>query len=363
MKSFQLLIKPVSFNCNLNCKYCFYLRVSEIYGKEKARMGSEILEILTAKYLNFKFKESIFGWQGGEPTLAGLNFYKKAIRLQQKYGSPGQIIGNALQTNGILINDEWAEFFNKYKFLIGLSLDGPKKIHDKYRLSIGGKSIWHKVMKAAEILRENKVSFNILCVVSKANVNHVKELYNFFLENDFRYLQFIPALEADENGNRAPFSISPEQYGKFLKELFALWSKNPGAMSIRMFDAILARLLNKPMGFCTFEEKCPDYMVIEWNGDVYPCDFFVKKDYFLGNIKKDSFSVIKNRRDNKFGKLKVKIAEDCVKCRWRDLCFGGCVKDRIFPANQQPQKSYFCQAYKIFFDFSIKSFQNLSKKV
>jgi len=186
MEPFQLLIKPASFDCNLRCTYCFYLRVEEIYPeKVHPRMNDEILEKMVSEFLKFRFNESIFNWQGGEPTLCGLNFFKRVVELQQQYGVSGQIIGNGLQTNGILINDEWAQFLAEYRFLVGLSLDGPKQIHDRYRKSIGGKSVWEKVMNAAKCLRDFGVEFNILCVVSKANINQVEDIYNFFIDNGF----------------------------------------------------------------------------------------------------------------------------------------------------------------------------------
>jgi len=315
-------------------------------------MNKEVLERIISKFLKFRFKESIFGWQGGEPTLAGLDFYKEVVTLQQKYGDSGQLIGNALQTNGILINDEWGKFFDKYKFLVGLSLDGPKEVHDRYRKSAGGKNIWEKVMNAADCLKRNNVEFNILCVISKANVNRVKKIYDFFVNHDFFHLQFIPALEVDQNEKIASFSISANQYGKFLCELFDLWKRDPHQTSIRLFNGIVAYKLGYPKGVCTLEKKCADYLLIEWNGDVYPCDFFAQDKYLLGNIMAQNFANLKQKRDNNFGSLKVKLSKDCKECDWLELCYGGCIKDRIFPDNHHPEKSYFCEAYKIFFKHS-----------
>jgi len=364
VKPFQLLIKPVSFDCNLRCNYCFYLRVADEYPKiNHPRMSNEVLEHMVAQFLQFRFNESIFGWQGGEPTLAGLEFFKKVVSLQQKYGKTGQIIGNAFQTNGILINDEWGKFFHNFRFLIGLSLDGPKDIHDRYRKSIGGKSVWQKVINAAECLKRNKVEFNILCVISKANINRVKEVYNFFLDNDFTYLQFIPALEADDDGKKASFSINPTQYGKLLCQLFDEWKKNPNQASIRTFNGILAYYHGYPKGCCTIEKECAEYLLIEWNGDVYPCDFFVQQTYKLGNILEENLSNLKNKRDNSFKKLKVKLGKDCLSCNWLELCYGGCIKDRIFPDNPHPGKTYFCEAYKIFYQHSNNWFLEHSEEI
>ena len=357
MKPFQLLIKPVSFDCNLRCKYCFYLRVKNEYPEIKhPRMSDEILKNLIAQFVNYRFKESIFGWQGGEPTLAGLDFFKKVVKLQQYYGSPGQIIGNALQTNGTLLNEKWVKFLAKYKFLVGLSLDGPKDIHDHYRKTVGGKSVWQKVMDSSELLKRNGVEFNILCVISRANVNRIKEVFEFFIQNEFHYLQFIPALEIDQNGKRASFSISNKQYGKFLCELFDLWKKNPNSASIRLFNGIIAFQQGSPKGYCTFEKDCADYLLIEWNGDVYPCDFFVQQKYKIGNLLKESLRSLMKKRDISFKVFKRDLSKDCVNCEWLELCFGGCVKDKIFPDNLHPDKSYFCEGYKKFFQYTNKWF-------
>ena len=352
MNPFQLLIKPVSFDCNLRCKYCFYLRVSEVYpGQERPRMNEEVLETMISRYLRHRFRESIFGWQGGEPTLAGLDFFKKVVELQQKHGQPGQVIGNALQTNGILIagNPQWGQFLHDYRFLVGLSLDGPKNIHDRYRRTKGNNSVWEKVMSAARTLKKHEVSFNILCVVSKANVNHAERVYDFFLDQGFQHLQFIPALEADAGGKRASFSVNPSQYGNFLVELFEAWNDAPNRASIRLFDALFSHHVGHPKGLCSHEKNCADYFLVEWNGDVYPCDFFVQEGRKLGNLREDDFSVLKKRRDDAFKPLKRRISSDCKEYAWLELCHGGCVKDRIFPDNPHPGKTYFCEAYKTFF--------------
>ncbi len=364
MKPFQLLIKPVSFDCNLKCKYCFYLRVVEEYPKTAhPRMSDKVLERIISQFLKFRLDESIFGWQGGEPTLVGLNFFKKAILFQQKYGNPGQVIGNALQTNGILINDEWCKFFYEYRFLVGLSLDGPKGIHNRYRKSIGDKSVWEKVMNAVDCFKRNNVEFNILCVISKANVNRVKELYNFFIDNEFFNLQFIPALEADHQGKKTSFSINAAQYGNFLCNLFDEWKKEPNKASIRLFNSIIAHYLKYPKSYCTFEKKCAEYLLVEWNGDVYPCDFFVKNKFKLGNLLEENLSIIKNKRTNQFGSLKLNLSNECIKCRWLELCYGGCIKDRIFSDNQNNEKSYFCESYNTFFQYSNNWLMEYCKKL
>ena len=364
MHPFQLLIKPVSYRCNLQCSYCFYLRVKDLYNEIKLpKMNEHILETMISQYLGYRFQESIFGWQGGEPTLAGLDFFKNAVAFQQKYGKPSQIVGNALQTNGILINEEWCKFLNKYKFLVGLSLDGPKSVHDKYRKSIGGKSVWKKVMDAANLMQIHDVEFNILCVISKANVNRVKEVYQFFLNNGFNYLQFIPALETDTTGKKAPFSINSMQYGKFLCELFDFWKDMPNQVSIRLFNSLLTKEMGYPGGLCSLNENCANYLLIEWNGDTFPCDFFAKDSFKIGNIMEDDLLSLFHKRDATFGKLKKNLAQECLVCNWLPQCYGGCVKDRLFADNPHPEKTYYCEGLKMFFQYSNDWFSKYSKKL
>ncbi|TXT60193.1 MAG: Anaerobic sulfatase-maturating enzyme [Promethearchaeota archaeon] len=365
MNPFQLLIKPASYRCNLQCSYCFYLRVCEtVYAdNEKPFMNDTVLEEMIAQYMNYRFPESIFGWQGGEPTLMGLPFFQKVISLQQKYGSPGQVVGNALQTNGVLINEKWARFLSTFKFLVGLSLDGPKDIHDRYRRTNKRRSMWHEVMNAARLFQAHQVQFNILCVVSKANVNRVKEVYEFFVKNGFFYMQFIPALEADSKGKKASFCINSNQYGKFLCSLFDLWKQNPNLVSIRTFDALLSYYLGVPKGSCTFEKQCANYLLIEYNGDVYPCDFFVQDTHKIGNLLDTELHELFEMRNKSFGTRKSKLSEDCSKCRWLHLCYGGCIKDRIFSDNPHPEKTYFCDAYSQFFEHTSKWFQTQAKLI
>jgi uncharacterized protein len=326
-------------------------------------MNQEVLESMISQYLSYNFPESIFGWQGGEPTLAGLPFFRKVVNLQQKHGSSGQVVGNALQTNGLLINEQWAQFLHKYRFLVGLSLDGPKDIHDRYRKTKNNKSVWKKVMNAAKLLQHNDVQFNILCVISKANVNRIKEVYRFFLDHQFYHLQFIPALEIDKEGNKASFSITPSQYGKVLNSLFDVWKRNPNMASIRTFNAILSTYLGAPKGDCAFEKKCADYLLIEFNGDVFPCDFFVQKKYKLGNLLHNPLSKLKNKRESSFEKRKLHLSEECKNCKWKELCYGGCIKDRVFPANPTPEKTYFCDAYKRFFSHAAEWFQKQAQLI
>lgn len=363
-KQFQLLIKPTSYDCNLDCDYCFYKRINEIYSEKRPRMSDEVLESMVKKYLEYRYNESVFCWQGGEPTLMGLDFYKKVIRVQQKYGKGGQKVGNILQTNGILLDEDWAAFLKKYNFFVGLSLDGPKSVHNKYRKFANNAPTWSKVMNAVEILKTYNIEFNVLCVISQANVNHVGELYNFFKEQELKYLQFIPALECI-NGKMAPFSPTDNQYRNFLCTLFDLWKKDDyKSVYIRIYNQILSRYLGETSVSCPFDKNCASYFVVEWNGDIYPCDFFVKPNLKLGNILDvSSFSKLHEIKSKLFSKRKLNLSKDCKTCHWNNICNGGCLKDWDFCENKNKDKTYYCKAYREFFTYSYEWFFKLSHQI
>jgi len=365
MIEFQLLLKPSSFDCNLNCTYCFYKRVQNIYPEIHPRMNFTILEEIIKKYSKVDMPNYIFIWQGGEPTLLGINFFKKVIELQLKYFRRGKFITNSLQTNGILINKDWCTFFKRYNFFIGISLDGPKEIHDFYRKKTNGEGTWDRVMNTIELLKKFNINFNILCVISKANVRKPRELFNFFKRYNLTNLQFIPAFERFDKNRKINFSPSPDEYAKFLCDIFDLWIKEDfNQIHILTFERILERYLGIQYDFCPFGKNCPNYLVIEYNGDIYPCDFFVDKSYKLGNIKDEkNLMEFLHLRNEKFGLLKQKLDQECLKCHWLELCNGGCIKDRYIYNNNFEKKSYYCKAYKIFFTHSYKWYYKISDKL
>src|SRR6266851_342387 len=302
----SLLIKPASAVCNLDCAYCFYLdREADPYkALPSRRMTEETLERLVDTFLFYSYPNSVFAFQGGEPTLAGLPFFEKLVAFQQQYGRDGQSVSNALQTNGILIDDDWCALFRQYKWLLGLSMDGPEEMHDLYRFNKQGRGTWQWVMRALKTMQKNKVDFNILCVLSQANVGKPKEVYNFYKSLGVDNIQYIPLSEFDAAGNPLPFTITAEQYGRFLCETFDLWWPDRRKIRIRFFDNIAEALAGLKPGTCTMHETCDSYAVVEYNGDVYPCDFFVEKDWKLGNLNVDSWGEIarKQRRFNFAGK-------------------------------------------------------------
>ncbi|MHA1268259.1 MAG: anaerobic sulfatase maturase [Candidatus Helarchaeota archaeon] len=365
MTEFQLLLKPTSYDCNSECKYCFYKRVSNIYQVKNPRMDESTLEDIIRKYLGYELEYSVFCWQGGEPTLMGIDFFNKIIDLQKKHGKSGQKVSNSLQTNGYLINDEWAEFLKKYNFLVGLSLDGTQKMHNTFRLLLNQKPTWEIVMNSLRILQEHQLEYNILCVLTKANIKKAKELYQFFKDNNCKFLQFIPALEYLNNNQILSFAPTAEEYGNFLCELFDEWKYDDyNDVSIRIFDQIFSTYLGTSQLSCPFDRTCSGYLVVEWNGDIYPCDFFVQNKYKLGNIlEQDSFSPFLKIKNEQFSQLKQKMSSICMDCHWKNICNGGCLKDRYFYNNIDKNRTYYCIAYKKFFTYSYKWFKNMQIKI
>ncbi len=345
----SLLIKPVSAVCNLDCAYCFYLdREADPYRSLPARrMSADTLERLVDTWLFYSYPESVLAFQGGEPTLAGLPFFEKLVELEQGHGRSGQTVSNSLQTNGVLIDDAWCGLFRSYKWLVGISIDGPEEMHDRYRRNRGGAGTWRQAMRGLEALQKNGVEFNVLCVVTAANVEQPREVYRFFRGLGIEHIQYIPLAEFDSSGGPLPFSISPGQYGRFLTETFAAWWPERRKARVRVFDNIAEALAGRKPGNCTMHATCDSYAVVEYNGDVYPCDFFVEKDWLLGNIETDSWTEIaRRRRRYDFAAKKTIARPECEACEYFAVCRGGCPKLRRGPRGQFEDLDYFCEAYK-----------------
>ncbi len=359
----SVLIKPASAVCNLDCEYCFYLdREADPYSKALERtMSLEMLERLVDGYLFYSYPNATFAFQGGEPTLAGLRFFEKLVEYQQQYGRSGQSVANSIQTNGILIDQAWCDLFKTYNFLIGLSLDGPQDVHDRYRYNKAGHPTWSRVVETAELLRASEVQFNILCVISKANVSRARDVYQFFRKLGIEYVQFIPLAEFHPDGTPMPFTISADEYGQFLCEIFDLWWPERHRMGIRFFDNIAEALGGAKPSSCTLHESCDSYAVVEYNGDVYPCDFFVEDDWKLGNIELDSWPEIARRqRRSHFAAKKAVPHEECAVCEFRGICHGGCPKLRQGRNGSFSDLDWFCGAYKRIF---AKSMPALSREL
>jgi len=352
-RPFTLLIKPAGPDCNIACEYCFYACKSEMFSSAAHRMTDEVQEHLVKSYLECCFEQSSFAFQGGEPTLIGLDFFKRLIELQKQYGSPGQIISNALQTNGILLDDQWGKFLAEYKFLTGISLDGPREYHDIYRKDRAGSGTFDRVMAGIEACRRNNAEYNILVLLNNINVQHPDELFDFFIGLGVQFLQFVPCVEKAENDSKkaSSYSISPEEYGKFMNRIFDRWlDYDIRKLSVRLFDSMLSYLLGNPHTECTFGRQCADYIVIEHNGDAFCCDFYVTGDTRLGNIMEAPIGRLGNNEIKRtFNRKKTEINNKCLICRYLDICRGGCPKDRAMLTGTHKVPSYFCEGYKMFF--------------
>lgn len=352
----SLLIKPASAVCNIDCSYCFYLdREADPYkALPGRRMPLETLERLVDTYLFYSYPRSAFAFQGGEPTLAGLPFFEKLVEYQQQYGRNGQEVSNSIQTNGLLVDDAWCGLFQQYRWLVGISMDGPEEMHDLYRLNRQGKGTWRLVMRAIECLQKNRVEFNVLCVVSRANVAKPKELYAFFRKLGVEHIQYIPLSEFDGLGQPMPFTIAPEEYGRFLCDTFDAWWPDRRRVHIRYFENIAEAVAGQRPGTCTMHETCDSYAVVEYNGDVYPCDFFVEQSWKLGNVNLDSWvEIARRQRRYRFAANKTIPHPTCQVCEYQAICHGGCPKHRHDPRRQFADLDYFCAAYKMIFAKSV----------
>ncbi len=359
-RDLQLLIKPVSGRCNLACEYCFYRRVQESLYPDATVMSGEVLEAMISQLLGLRLTQTSFSWQGGEPTLAGLDFFKEAVRLMMKHGSDGQSVGNAFQTNGILIDDRWSDFLTRYHFLVGISIDGPPEVHNRFR----GKT-FDKAMRGARTAVKLGVDVNILSCVSSAAEGRAKEVYEFLRGEGFRHLQFIPVVEfTDRPGNITEFSCSPEGYGDFLIEAFDVWRADPEPACIRLFDNLIEFAGTGRSTFCVLAPRCASYVVVEASGDIYPCDFFVRKELGLGNVLDSPDALVRARampKADEFARTKLIRPDKCRECEWWRVCRGGCLKERE-AAGAFDQPTYLCEGMKRFFNHSWEHFEMLGRR-
>lgn len=361
LPAFHVMLKPRGAICNLDCKYCYFLSKEMLYPGSRFRMANELLEAYTRQYIEAQqAPEVTFAWQGGEPTLMGLDFFKLAVELQQKHRRPGMSIHNAFQTNGTTLDDEWCRFFHKHGFLIGLSLDGPAELHDAYRVDKGGRPTFRQVMAGLDLLKKHQVEFNILTTVHAANAGHPLEVYRFLRDEvGARFIQFIPIVERDnqtgyQEGNLVTRrSVTGEQYGQFLIAIFDEWvRRDVGRMFVQLFEVALGVWLGGPAGLCVFEETCGKAMAMEHNGDLYACDHFVEPGYKLGNFQEiPLIELVNSEQQRQFGLAKRDtLPRYCRECEVRFICNGGCPKNRILHTpDGEPGLNYLCQGYKAFF--------------
>ncbi len=373
---FSLMAKPFGPVCNLRCRYCFYLEKDILFSQDAdTRMSDEVLEAYIRKTIAATpAQEVAFHWQGGEPTMMGLAFYEKAIRLQQQYAGKKRI-RNVIQTNGTVLDDSWGRFLAAHKFLVGLSLDGPADVHDHHRIDAGGRPTFDRVMRGMRVLRDHGVEFNVLACVTPESCGRALEIYRFFRDNGVGFIQFMPIVERlpDEAatqlglelavGIRAgeaagavrmtPWSVEPLAYGEFLTEIFDEWVRNDvSSIAVMNFEWALAAWLDRPARVCQWMPNCGRSPIIEHNGDVYSCDHYVYPDYRLGNILTDDLQeMIQSDAQCSFGEAKSKALPDyCRECSVLRVCWGECPKRRFLDTpDGQPGLNYLCEGYKAFF--------------
>jgi uncharacterized protein len=361
VSAFHVMIKPRGAICNLDCAYCYFLSKEKLYPDSSFRMSDNLLQEYTRQYIEAQRVRYItFAWQGGEPTLMGLEFFRQAVAYQQQYCEPGMRITNALQTNGVTLDDDWCQFFNANDFLVGISLDGPRELHDAYRGDKGGKPTFDRVMGGLRLLQKHGVEYNVLTTVHAANAAHGLNVYRFLRDEvRTRYIQFIPIVERDndtgyqEGSTVTARSVSAEQYGMFLIEIFDEWvRRDVGRVFVQMFDVALAAWVGDPPGLCVFEETCGAALALEHNGDMYSCDHFVEPKHFVGNIVDIPLSeIVVSDKQRQFGIAKHDtLPHYCRKCEVRFVCNGGCPKDRFVETpDGEPGLNYLCAGYKAFF--------------
>ncbi len=367
LRPFSLLVKPASADCNLRCTYCFYLDHCSFYPETKRhRMSEQVLEQMIRSYMHTEQPSHQFGWQGGEPTLMGLEFFERVVALQQRHGRAGANVANGLQTNGTLITEELAKHLAHYRFLTGVSLDGPAYLHDRYRLRAAGGGSHADVLRGIRCLRNHSAEFNILVLVNEANVKEPAEVYHYLCDHDFLFHQYIPCVEPDENRRVLPFSTTGEEWGEFLCTIFDMW--HPGdtrRVSIRLFDAVLALLVDNVRNVCPFGENCRQYVVVEYNGDVFPCDFFVEKRLRLGNVCEDSWATVQQSPVYAdFGSQKSLWNSRCDSCDLEWICKGDCLKHRLCTGGGDPRRlSDLCVAWKMFYGHTMDRFRGLAREI
>ncbi len=365
-RAFHIMAKPTGSACNLNCAYCFFLKKEKLYPGSKFRMTAEVHEAYIRQIMEaHQIPDVIVAWQGGEPTLMGLDFYRRSVELQKKYRKPGVRVENTFQTNGILLNDEWCRFFHDNNFLVGLSLDGPKEFHDAHRQDKGGHGTFDRVIKAVRLLQKHNVEFNVLCTVNSRNADHPLEVYRFFRdEARTQYIQFIPIVEREsesgfqEGSEVTSRSVRPEQWGRFLIEIFDEWVKQDvGKSFVLNFDGALAGWLGMAGTVCVFGPTCGLGMALEHNGDLYSCDHFVEPNGFLGNIlTTPMIELVASEKQRKFGRHKRDTLPQCCReCDVLFVCNGECPKNRFVETpDGQRRLNYLCPGYKAFFKHADK---------
>lgn len=396
-RRFHIMAKPGGSACNIDCKYCYYIDKADLpNGPGAGKMSEEVLEKFISKYIEgVTDKEIVFSWQGGEPTMLGLDYFKKIVELEKKYAKPGQLISNDLQTNGLLIDEDWCKFLKENKWLVGISIDGPREIHDSFRVTKNDKPTFDLVMKAINLLKQYRIPFNTLTCVNRLNARRPLDVYRFLRrEIKSTYIQFIPIVEYKGFETTAPFSwdfdklpvdgspearpdhqdsivtewsVDPDDYGYFLSKVFDEWkSRDMGKVLVNHFETLVAQHLGLPSQVCIYSESCGKGLAVENDGSIYSCDHFVYPEYRLGNVIDENIDeIVYSPKQIKFGTDKSEsLPEYCKKCEYLTDCRGECPKNRIIRTEDgEPGLNYLCRGLKKFFKHAIPEVDRIVKRL
>lgn len=385
--AFHLMAKPTSFHCNLKCDYCFYLEKEQkvVTQPKKSHaapyaMSDEVLRSYIKNYIQSQPGDEVeFAWQGGEPTMAGIPFFEKALKYQQQFAK-GKTIRNSLQTNGVLLNETWCHFLRNNNFLVGLSIDGPEALHNAYRVTNTGQPTFKIVMRAAELLHQHRVEFNTLTVINSLNAQHPTEVYQFLKSIHSNFHQYIPVVESralygageintlnsyGDADTLLPFSVDANDYGNFMTAVFDEWvKKDVGSVYIQLFESALSAWFGYQPSLCIFQKSCGNAMVIEQNGDIYACDHYVYKNYKLGNIQTDKLTKLhQSKKQRKFGQDKTNLSQACQACKYKFACHGGCPKHRLLTDAANTPHNILCEGYKKIFSHIDPYMQYMAKEI
>jgi uncharacterized protein len=365
-REFQVFVKPSGSLCNLACRYCYYLKTAGLYPEaESLRMPDDLLESYIAQHIAACPTPTIlFSWHGGEPTLLGLDFYRKVVALQRKHAPAGRRILNGIQTNGMLLDEAWCRFLRAEGFVVGLSLDGPQELHDSYRVTRGQGPTHERVMRSWRLLQRYGVPCDVLCVVHDRNVRQPEAVYSFFREIGADYLQFLPLVERREGGGVSPESVPAEAYGEFLCAVFREWmARDMRRIGVQIFEEAMRPVLGQEHAMCHYRPTCGDAPVLEHNGDVYVCDHYVNQERLVGNLRERPLvEMLESEVQRHFGQAKWDaLPRYCRECEVLDLCNGGCPKDRFARTpDGEEWLNYLCAGLKLFFTTSRPHLQRLA---
>ena len=362
---FNIMAKPVCGVCNLDCRYCYYTaKPQELYPHiSQFLMTEAVLESFVRQYMEALPARVEFGWQGGEPLLAGKAFFRKAVELQDAFGTQDQQVENALQTNGTLLDDEWCEFLARRKFLVGISLDGPPQWHDAFRLDKAGEPTFHRAWAGLELLVKHGVELNVLVTLNSANAPHAGDIYRYFVNRGVKYLQFIPILERTPDGKPTDFSCTAEQLGRFMLDVFEQWAtRDVGKVSERFIDNVIHTFIYGQASMCCYAERCANAHVLEFNGDLYACDHFVFRQWLIGNITETPLmDLLRSPMLEEFAAMKIQLPAACRGCEFVRFCNAGCPKHHVPIGTDPGRVNHFCEGYKLFFREALPELERMAE--